>query len=169
MTTPNDKWIVVGKIAGVYGVRGWVKIISETAPPTNILGYAPWRLIRGGTTEEVQLAEGRPHGKGIIARFEGCEDRDRAALLSGAQIAVPRAALPPPAPGEYYWTDLEGLQVRNREGVDFGRVAYLFETGANDVLVAKGERERMVPFIDSVILDVDFDQGVITVDWDAEF
>jgi 16S rRNA processing protein RimM len=83
---------------------------------------------------------------------------------------VPRSALPPPAAGEYYWVDLEGLRVVNVEGVDFGTVSHLFSTGANDVLVARGERERMIPFVQpDFIRSVDFDAGVVTVDWDPDF
>ena len=97
-------------------------------------------------------------------------DKDAADALRGTEVLVPRSVLPPPAPGEYYWVDLEGLRVVNTEGVDFGNVAYLFDTGANDVLVAQGERERMIPFLQpDVIRSVDFKAGLVTVDWDADF
>jgi len=169
MTQTSDKWVILGQVSGVYGVKGWIKVFSETAPPANILDYSPWRLALRGQQRELAIAEGRPHGKGIVVRLDGVEDRDQAALLVGAEIAVPRERLPPPAAGEYYWTDLEGLRVCNQEGIELGRVDHLFETGANDVMLVKGERERMLPFIDSVILEVDLAQGVIRVDWDAEF
>ena len=85
-------------------------------------------------------------------------------------LRVPRSVLPPPAPGEYYWVDLEGLRVVNVDGTDFGTVSHLFATGANDVLVAQGERERMIPFLEpQYVRSVDFDAGVVTVDWDPEF
>ncbi|MCA1713656.1 MAG: ribosome maturation factor RimM, partial [Gammaproteobacteria bacterium] len=88
----------------------------------------------------------------------------------GTEVCVARAVLPPPRPGEYYWVDLEGLRVVNVDGVDFGTVSHLFATGANDVLVAQGERERLIPFLEpDYIRSVDFDAGVITVDWDADF
>jgi 16S rRNA processing protein RimM len=168
MTQPIEKWVVLGRIAGVYGVKGWVKVVSETDPPANILGYAPWRLSQGDRQWEVEL-EGRPHGKGVIAHLRGCDDRDQAARLVGATIAVDRERLPPAAEGEYYWTDLEGLRVRNLQGIELGCVDHLFETGANDVMVVRGERERLLPFIDSVILRVDLPGGLISVDWDADF
>jgi 16S rRNA processing protein RimM len=98
------------------------------------------------------------------------EDRDAAEALRGTEVWVPRSALPPPVDGEYYWVDLEGLRVVNTQGVDFGVVSHLFSTGANDVLVARGDRERMIPFIEpDYITRVDFDAGVVTVDWDADF
>jgi 16S rRNA processing protein RimM len=165
----SDRWVVLGKISGIYGIKGWVKVFSETDPPGNILGYAPWRLQQGASLREVAVAEGRVHGKGVVARLEGCSDRDQAALLVGAEISIPRHCLPAAADGEYYWTDLEGLAVRNQQGIEFGRVDHLFETGANDVLVVRGERERMLPFIDQVIRQIDLEQGIITVDWDADF
>ncbi|MDB6164449.1 MAG: ribosome maturation factor RimM, partial [Xanthomonadaceae bacterium] len=102
--------------------------------------------------------------------FPGVEDRDAAEALRGADIFAPRSVLPPPGPGQYYWVDLEGLQVRNLEGADFGVVSHLFSTGANDVLVARGDRERMIPFLEpDYVCSVDFDTGVVTVDWDADF
>jgi 16S rRNA processing protein RimM len=95
------------------------------------------------------------------------DDRDQAVALVGRDIAIPREALPVTEDGSFYWTDIEGMQVLHRDGTDLGRVAYLMETGANDVLVTKGERERLIPFIaEKVILDVDFDKGVISVDWE---
>jgi len=117
--------------------------------------------------EGVKVREGV---KGLIASIPGVEDRDAADALRGVDVLVPRSALPPPADGEYYWVDLEGLRVVNAEGVDFGSVSHLFSTGANDVLVAKGDRERMIPFVQpDFIRSVDFAAGLVTVDWDADF
>ena len=97
-------------------------------------------------------------------------DRDAAEALRGSEVFAPRSALPPPEPGEYYWVDLEGLRVVNLDGADFGVVSHLFSTGANDVLVAHGERDRMIPFLEpAYVKSVDFDAGVVTVDWDADF
>ena len=163
--------ILMGRIHGAFGVRGELKLESFSNPPEAIFRYLPLTLRTAqGVEREVEGARGRATGKGIVMRLPGIEDRDAAEALRGAELYVPREALPPPAPGEYYWVDLEGLRVVNTGGVDFGVVSHLFSTGANDVLVARGERERMIPFVQpDYIVSVDFDAGVVTVDWDAEF
>jgi 16S rRNA processing protein RimM len=158
-------------IHGAFGVRGEVKLESFTDPLRGILRYQPW-ILRSpqGVERELSDARGRETAKGIVATLPGVEDRDAADALRGTEVWVPRAALPPPAPGEYYWVDLEGLRVLNLEGVDFGTVSHLFATGANDVLVARGDRERMIPFLEpDYIRSVDFEAGLVTVDWDADF
>lgn len=158
--------IRLGHISGVYGVRGWVRVFSETDPLDNLLGYSPWRI--AGETRA--LIDGRRHGKGLIARLEGCDDRDAAATLIGEPITVLREQLPPPAADEFYWADLEGLEVETSEGTRLGVVRRLMATGANDVLVVAGERERLLPFVwDDVVLGVDFDTGRIRVRWDPDF
>lgn len=160
--------IVLGRVSGLYGVKGWIKIHSETDPREGILRYSPWLL--GADGVERRVSEGKLHGKGVIARLDGCEDRDQAAALIGQDIAIRRDQLPPPRPDEFYWIDLEGLAVVTQAGVELGQVSHLFSTGANDVLVVQGERERLIPFVWSdVVLDVDFDQRLIRVDWDPEF
>lgn len=162
----EHKPIVLGRVVGLYGVRGWVRVFSETEPLDNILNYSPWML--DGTARTV--AEGRRHGKGLIVRFEGCVERDQSAGLIGRTISVYRNQLPPPQPDEFYWADLEGLSVMTVAGVPMGRVSHLFDTGANDVLVISGERERLLPFVwGDVVQDVDFEAGLISVDWDPEF
>lgn len=116
------------------------------------------------------VAEGKAHGKGVIARLEGCEDRDAAMRLLDREIAVNRDQLPEPEQGEYYWHDLQGMQVINQQGERLGEVESLLETGANDVLVVRGERERLIPFVSGpVIISVDRDAGEIRVDWDKDF
>ena len=145
-------------------------MFSYTEPRDNIVHYQPWYLKRKGEWQEHRLAEGRQHGKGVVARLAGCEDRDRAALLIGAEIGVRRDQLPVAQPGEYYWSDLQGLQVVTLKGELLGTVDHLLETGANDVLVLRGERERLIPFVlGQVIHDVDLEGGEIQVDWDKDF
>lgn len=170
MTDPTRR-ILVGRIHGAFGVRGEVKLESFTHPLRAVLRYQPWTLrdVRGNerTLEGVQ---GRETAKGLVATLPAVSDRDAADALRGTDILVPRSALPPPAPGEYYWVDLEGLRVVNTEGVALGTVSHLFSTGANDVLVVQGERERMLPFVvPDVVVSVDFGSGQVTVDWDADF
>jgi 16S rRNA processing protein RimM len=158
-------------VLGAFGVRGELKLESFTDPKSAILRYQPWTLRDAqGRERELAHARGRDTAKGLVATFPGVEDRDAAEALRGSEVYAPRSALPPPAPGEYYWVDLEGLRVVNLEGADFGIVSHLFSTGANDVLVAHGERDRMIPFLEpDYIKSVDFDAGLVTVDWDADF
>ena len=170
MTDPTRR-ILMGRIHGAFGVRGELKLESFSEPAEAILSYRPLLLRDArGTVRELDDLRGRMTAKGIVARLPDVEDRDAADVLRGAEVFVPRSALPPPKPGEYYWVDLEGLRVVNTEGADFGTVSHLFPTGANDVLVAKGDRERMIPFVvPDFIVSIDFDAGVVTVDWDADF
>jgi 16S rRNA processing protein RimM len=163
--------ILLGRVLGAFGVRGEVKLESFTEPASAVLRYQPWTIRDPrGVEREVAGVRGRETAKGLVATFPGIEDRDGAEAMRGTEVFAPRSALPPPAPGEYYWVDLEGLRVVNLEGVDFGVVSHLFSTGANDVLVARGDRERMIPFLEpDYIKSVDFDARQVTVDWDADF
>ncbi len=168
---PPRRMIQVGKVHGAFGVRGEVKLESFTEPRSAIFRYQPWVLRDArGIERECEGAKGRETPKGVVATLPGVEDRDGAEATRGLEVFVPREALPPPKPGEYYWVDLEGLRVRNVEGVDFGVVSHLFSTGANDVLVAQGDRERMIPFVlPDYIVSIDFDTALVTVDWDPDF
>ncbi len=159
----------MGRIAGVYGLHGWVKVISHTRERAGILGYRQWMVRLAEGWREFRLAGGRIQGTAVVAQLEGITDRDAAAALVGADIAVPRSQLPPLGHGTYYWTQLEGLGVVNAEGVELGRVSSLFETGANDVMVVTGDRERLIPFVRGVVLEVDLAGGTIRVDWDPGF
>ncbi len=126
-------------------------------------------MYRHGAWAPLRVLDGRSQGRGLIARLEGCTDRDQAHALIGAEIAIDLAQLPALGAGEYYWAQLEGLRVVNLQGVELGRVSHLLETGANDVLVVKGEREHLIPYIGAVIRAVDTEAGLIRVDWDPDF
>jgi 16S rRNA processing protein RimM len=159
----------MGQISGLFGVKGWVKVYSYTQPREAILDYPHWFLQQDGQWRSVKIAEGKKHGKGVIARVDGVVDRDAAAKLIDCSIAVERGALPTTGEGSFYWTDLEGLKIVHRDGTQMGQVAYLLETGSNDVLVTTGKPERLIPFImGKVILDVDIAAGLITVDWELD-
>lgn len=166
-----DKRVLLGRIHGAFGVRGELKLESFTEPRTAIFGYQPWTLCDAhGQERVIDNARGRETSKGVVATLAGVDDRDAAEALRGSEVWVARRVLPQPKAGEYYWVDLEGLRVVNTEGADFGTVSHLFSTGVNDVLVARGERERLVPFLEpDYIVSVDFDGGLVTVDWDADF
>jgi len=171
----GDEFVSVGRISGIYGVKGWVKIFSYTRPRNNILNYSPWYLKRGKEWQPVELNAGRVHGGGIVAHLVGCDDRDAARELLKTEIAISREQLPALDEG-YYWADLMGCQVMTQDGVDLGLVTDMLETGANDVVVASKKiagsesEERLIPFIlGDVIIAVDVAGKTITVDWDPEF
>jgi 16S rRNA processing protein RimM len=164
---PDNDPVILGRISGLFGVKGWVKVFSYTEPREALLNYGPWWVSDNGGWRSVSVAEGQRHGKTVIVRLAGIDDRDQAAELLERNIAVASDALPEPQDGQYYWRDLEGLDVVHRDGRSLGKVAYVMETGANDVLVTKGDREYLIPFVvDDVILDVDLVKGVISVDWE---
>lgn len=165
----NLQRVTLGRISGLFGVHGWVKVFSDTSPPSNILNYPNWHLCQAGVWSTRRLRDGRTQGKGIVVLLEGCDDRDQAAELVGAEVAVPRAELPIAASNEYYWTDLVGASVITLQGTELGQVQQLFSTGSNDVMVVRGERERLLPFIADTVVEVDLAHSRITVDWDPEF
>jgi 16S rRNA processing protein RimM len=159
----------MGRIAAPFGVKGWVRIQPNTAAPRNLLSYPTWWVGNDDSWREATVAEAKVHDRAVVARLEGCGDREAAAALRGLSVAVPRAALPAARDGEYYWADLIGLKVANTAGLELGRVTGMLQTGANDVLVVAGERERLIPFIAVVIREVDPAGGVVRVEWDADF
>ena len=159
--------VVLGRVSGIYGVRGWIKLFSYTESREAILNYRKWLLKDGDDWREVHLDQGKKHGKSVIACIAGITERDAAAGLIGMDIAVAREDMPPLTPGAYYWPDLEGMAVVDGSGRSLGKVSHLLATGANDVLVVQGEQEILVPFVvDDVVKDVDIEQCVISVDWE---
>ncbi len=169
--------VTVGQVGGAYGVQGWVRIVSFTDPPSNLLDYQPWHLrVRGTDAGESRwrpcpAQDIRPHRGGFVARFREVADRDAAARLSGAEIAVPQACLPAPGDGEFYWRDLIGLRVVDQNGVELGMVGRLMPTGVHDVLVVQGGRqggaEVLIPFVNAHVRAVRVQDGVIAVHWQA--
>jgi 16S rRNA processing protein RimM len=167
---PEQKYINVGRISGIFGVKGWVKVFSFTDPRENILSYSPWLLKKGSETRPVDIVDGKPQGKSIIVQLKGINDRDQAAHFMGWDVFIRHEQLPEATGGEYYWSDLIGLKVETIEGVQLGIVDSLLETGANDVIIVQGERERAIPFIQGqTIINIDLDAGKMIVDWDPEF
>lgn len=170
MSRRGPAWVVIGRIEGAYGVRGWVRVRSFTQPPDNIETYGPWRLRLAEGEQDVERLEMRPHAKGFVARLAGVDDRDAAAALAGVEIVVPRSSLEPPAEGHFYWSDLIGMAVKTVAGRELGRVETMMETGANDVMVVIGDRRRLIPFVmDHTIRAVDLDAAEIVVEWDPDF
>lgn len=164
----------LGRIAGVFGVRGWVKIQSFTQPTDNLLEYRPWWIAKGEGFRTAPL-DGRVHGTGLVAQISGAdgqpiEDRDIAASFIGSYIEVERSALPKLPEGEFYWVDLVGLKVRNLEGAALGTVKEVTSNGAQEVLVLiDGEAERLIPFVHGpIIKDVSLADGIVA-DWQPEY
>jgi len=167
--------ITLGKIVGVFGVRGWVKVFSETRPREQIFKYSPWTLEHNGSVVEIKVLDGRVQGKGLVASLDGMTDCDVARGLIGAEISISQQDMPAAGIDEYYWSQLTGLRVENIQGIDLGLVTGLFETGANDVMVVKGAKtenagkEHLIPFTKFAVIKVDLDDEKIVVDWDPEF
>lgn len=159
----------MGRIVAPYGIYGWLKIQPDTEMLDGLLDYPDWWLGREGQWQKYEVETARVHSNTLLVKLKGVTDRDAAFAFKCKQVAVPRQQLPEPEENAYYWSDLIGLQVKNLQDVDLGKVAELFETGANDVMVIKGEREHLLPFIAQVVLDVNLDAGTMLVDWDAEF
>lgn len=159
--------LLLGRISGVFGVAGWVKLFSHTDPREAILNYRHCLLQRDGEWVETRWDQGKRHGKTVIAHFVGVDDRQSAERLVGLGIGIWRQDLPQAGADSYYWADLQGLTVIAKDGQNLGSVAYLIATGANDVLVVRGDQEILIPFVTGrYILDVDLATGVIRVDWE---
>ena len=165
-----ERRVPIGRVSGVFGVHGWLRVRSSTEPPARILEYRPWQVGGGERWQTCEVRCGRPHGAGFVAKLDGLDDRETARCFIGADIAVRRSQLPEPEAGEYYWCDLIGLRVRNRAGASLGRVRRLMETGANDVMVVgEGAAECLVPFVPGqTVCSVDLEAGNIEVDWSDE-
>ncbi len=165
------RWVTVGRLVGLHGVRGGLKLRSFTEPAEHIFAYAPWRVVLAERRLDLSQAPRRTPGRALLAQLPGIEDREAAAGWIGAEIRVPRAALPELPQGQWYWADLEGLEVINLERVALGRVSHVLATGANDVLVVRdGARERLLPFVPGQwVREVDLAGGRIVVDWDPGF
>ncbi|MFZ3086702.1 MAG: ribosome maturation factor RimM [Methylotenera sp.] len=176
--------VVMGRVVAPYGVFGWLKVLPDTEAIDGLFDYDTWWLGKDDNWREMVVETAKIHNDVILVKLEGINDRDAAFACKGKQIAVPRAQLPEPEENEYYWSDLIGLHVKNLQGVDFGVIEDVFETGANDVLVVKNTavkdavtkdaakekpQERLLPFIASVVLEVDLKAKTMLVDWDEDF
>ncbi len=159
----------MGRIVAPYGVLGWLKIMPSTQELNGLALYKTWWVGKEEDWRKVKLKSSKLHNNVLVAKLEGLNDRDAALACKGLQVAVSRELLPKPDQDEYYWSDLIDLNVKNQQGVDFGQIIDVFETGANDVLVVKGEVERLIPFIAQNIIEVSLEQQTMLVDWDGDF
>jgi 16S rRNA processing protein RimM len=158
--------VVMGRVSAPHGLKGWIKIKPFTQEIEGLLDYPQWWLGKGGGWQRHRVAESVVHGSSVVARLEGFTEREAALGLKGKDVAVPRDAMPKNRQGEFYWNDLLGMEVCNRDTSSLGLVAKILETGANAVLVVQGGKENLVPFIQSVVVDVDLKTRRIMVDWE---
>jgi len=183
---PDDA-IEVGRIAGAWGVKGWLKVQPFASQPEALFSSRRWFLAPPETPAPraeaaqrlprlLEVHEAREHAGGVVAKAQDVEDRNAVEALRGCRIFVSRASFPTPDPDEYYWVDLIGLAVRNREGQELGAVVGLIDTGPQSVLrvapavAADGEaQERLIPFVSAYVLDVDLPARQITVDWGLDY
>jgi 16S rRNA processing protein RimM len=164
----------MGRIAAPYGVKGWVKVLPLTSEPETLLAHNKWWIRRRlGKQDWVEhtLEAGRQHGATLLAQLSGLADREAAAALNGADIGIPRSALPAAAEGEIYWSDLTGLDVVNREGLILGKVVGVQDFGAHPILrvADTAGAERLIPFVDAYVDHVDVGQRRIDVDWQPDY
>jgi len=155
--------VELGRVTGVFGIRGWIRVRSHTVPPEGILRYRRWNI----AGREWQVADGHPQGDTVVAGLQGLEDRDAALRLRGATIEVPRSALPKAKRGEFYWTDVLGCEVVSTSGAKLGTLSSVTSNGAQDVMVVAGERERLIPFVSGpIVKSVDPVAKQIVVEWE---
>jgi 16S rRNA processing protein RimM len=162
--------INVGRIGRAHGVQGWVNVISFTEPKENILSYSPWQLRWQNNWKTISVESSRILADSIIVKLSGCNDRDLAKAYTDCDIAIGPEQRLPLNVGEYYWTDLIGLTVINQDGVTLGQVMDLMETGSNDVLIVKGKKEHLIPYLPKdFVVDIDLNTKIIQVIWDPDF
>ena len=169
LTQSDDKKLLVGKINGFFGLQGWIKIFSYTQPRKNILNYKPWFTINDGSYEEIEITNGREQSKTIVAHIKGIDDRDQSLKYIGKDLYIDKEQLPKLVDGEYYWYELEGFSVMNQVNIKLGVVDYLVDTGSNNVIVTKGEKEHWIPYIKPFLVSIDQENREIIVDWDEDF
>ncbi|MEM7364054.1 MAG: ribosome maturation factor RimM, partial [Pseudomonadota bacterium] len=181
--TDDGRFVIVGRLGGAYGVKGWIRLTSYTNPSEQILNYQPWRLVRRShgnhvieiSKSEVEVEAAQQQSNGLIAKLKGIEDRNEAEQWNGIDIEIDVGLLPDLDEEEIYWHQLISMQVINESGECLGKVDHVMDTGAHDVLVIEpseqsvDERDRMIPYVKEKILGVDLEGGVIRVDWAADY
>ena len=179
MVASTTNFITIGRLTSVYGLQGWLKVRSHTEPPENLFAYQPWLLNTDQGFETTLIEKWHRHNKGFIAKIVGVDNRQQAISLCALDIVIEKTHLPPLGVDQYYWHQLEGLRVVskfNDSEIYLGIVKRLIPTGANDVLVVKGndnsidQRERLIPYVvDRYVKRVNLDKSTLYVDWDPQF
>ena len=165
----NDKKLLVGKINGFFGLQGWVKVFSYTSPRSNILNYSPWSIKFEDIFQEIDVIKGREQSKTIVAHIKGIDNREDSQKFIGKDVYIDKDQLPELKEGKYYWHELIGFKVINKNQENLGVVDYFVETGANDVLVVRGKKEHWIPYIEPFLISIDTQNKEILVDWDKNF
>jgi 16S rRNA processing protein RimM len=169
---------VLGRVLAPFGVRGWVKVRPYTALIAALVGQRTWWLAANAESpswRQFEVLIAREHGQTVLAQLRNVADREAAMAWRGALVGVPRASLPETAPGEHYWSDLVGLVVVNRAGVNLGRVVGLLDTGAHGVLRVAGEtpspeaKELLIPLVAAYVEAIEIEAGRILVDWELDY
>jgi 16S rRNA processing protein RimM len=155
----------MGRVAGSYGVRGWVKVAPDDGAEEGLAGASEWWV--GADAYEVSAA--RIHGATVVGKLAGIETREQALALKGQTVAVPREALPEPEEGKYYLADLVGLEVVNEQGEALGVVTQTYSNGAHDVIEVTGDKTRLIPWVSAVVKEVDLPKKQIHVEWGADW
>ena len=172
MTLSGTDIVVLGRLADPYGIRGWLRLHAFGDDPLSWAEMPVWWIAREGEPwRECKLLGLKAHGNGIVVLLEGVVDRNSAEAMKGVLVGAPRDVLPETDDDEFYWTDLIGLEVVNTSGERLGKVAGLIETGASAVLrvVADDHAERLLPFVEAVVLAVDREAGLISVEWGSDW
>lgn len=165
----DNDWVVMGRIAAPFGIKGWVKVQTFCEDPDTLMDFESWRVGRDDQHKQYTVESHQAHSNTMVAKLVGIDDRDKAFALRGQEISVPRSSLPEPNEDEYYWSDLIGLTAVTREGVELGKVVNLMETGAHDLMVVQGTREHLIPFVGQFVGKVDMAAGQIEVDWGEDY
>ncbi len=161
---------MMARVAGAFGIKGWLKLHTFTESPDSLDAYASWLLKSDKGWQEFELEDFAVNVKGVVAKLKGCDDRSAAEKLIKCNIGIPRDALEDAGEGEVFWFDLIGCDVVNIAGEKLGKIETLLETGANDVLVVKmGTEEILIPYLDDVVLKVDRESKLVTVNWTQDF
>jgi len=165
----KDSSVTLGKIVGVHGVQGWLKVFSYTRPLENIFQYDNWHLQRdSGEQITCRVTGHKGQGKSLRVKFEGVQDRNQAQALVGLEISIDQSDLPELTHNQYYWRDLIGLTVKDTKGVELGVITDMMETGANDVMILTDHsgKSLAIPWMPEVVKQIDIEQSSLIADWE---
>lgn len=166
----NNDWVIIGRFGRPHGIKGFVTITSFTEPRDNLIHYTDWHAYVRFQWLPLKVSQLEVRNKSIIAKIEGYDDREAVGQLTNVDIAIKSAQLPVLEAGEYYWSQLIGMQVVDEQGASLGKVEEMLSTGANDVLVVVGEKRHLIPYLPGrSIIEINDSQRTITVDWDKDF